>query len=160
MGAADVDWKDPAAEAAWIGEQLHARVVMVPDVGTNEQVMAWMMDTYSVHTGYTVPSIVTGKPLGIGGSLGRKESTGRGVGYLVGRAMDAVGVPVTGARAGRRLQQLHHLPVRARPSLEQATFAAIVLERANPDGEPDDEEQHAGQRGAHRAIGHYTASAK
>ena len=61
--------------------------VMAPDMGTNEQIMAWMMDTYSVHTGYTVPSIVTGKPVGIGGSLGRRESTGRGVGYLVNRVM-------------------------------------------------------------------------
>jgi glutamate dehydrogenase/leucine dehydrogenase len=51
----------------FIGPQVD---VMAPDVGTNEQVMAWMMDTYSVHTGYAVPSIVTGKPVSIGGSLG------------------------------------------------------------------------------------------
>ena len=65
---------------------------MAPDMGTNEQTMAWMMDTYSVHTGYTVPSIVTGKPVSIGGSLGRRESTGRGVGYLINRAMDTIGL--------------------------------------------------------------------
>ena len=71
----------------FIGEQVD---VMAPDLGTNEQVMAWIMDTYSVHKGYSVPSIVTGKPVAIGGSLGRREATGRGVGYLIGRAMDAL----------------------------------------------------------------------
>ena len=73
----------------FIGPQVD---VMAPDVGTNEQVMAWMMDTYSVHTGYAVPSIVTGKPVSIGGSLGRREATGRGVGYLVNRATDTIGL--------------------------------------------------------------------
>src|SRR5918912_85366 len=66
--------------------------IMAPDVGTNEQTMAWMMDTYSVHMGYTVPSIVTGKPVNLGGSLGRRESTGRGVAYLINRATDTVGL--------------------------------------------------------------------
>lgn len=64
--------------------------IMAPDMGTNEQTMAWMMDTYSVHVGYAVPSIVTGKPVGIGGSAGRREATGRGVAYLVNRATDAI----------------------------------------------------------------------
>src|SRR5215207_6124601 len=73
----------------FIGPQVD---VMAPDVGTNEQVMAWMMDTYSVHVGSTVPSIVTGKPVGLGGSLGRREATGRGVGYLINRAMDVLGL--------------------------------------------------------------------
>src|SRR6185369_5380179 len=62
--------------------------VMAPDVGTNEQTMAWMMDTYSMHVGSTVPSIVTGKPVALGGSLGRREATGRGVSYLINRALD------------------------------------------------------------------------
>ena len=56
--------------------------VMAPDMGTNEQTMAWMMDTYSHQVGHAVPSIVTGKPVSIGGSLGRKEATGRGVAFL------------------------------------------------------------------------------
>ena len=73
----------------FIGPQVD---VMAPDLGTNEQVMAWMMDTYSVHTGYTVPSIVTGKPVNLGGSLGRREATGRGVAYLVNRATDTLGL--------------------------------------------------------------------
>ena len=71
----------------FIGEKID---VMAPDMGTNEQTMAWMMDTYSTHAGYAVPSIVTGKPVSIGGSLGRRESTGRGVGYLINRAMDTI----------------------------------------------------------------------
>jgi glutamate dehydrogenase (NAD(P)+) len=66
--------------------------VMAPDVGTNEQTMAWMMDSYSMHIGYTVPGIVTGKPVGLGGSLGRREATGRGVAYLINRAADTTGL--------------------------------------------------------------------
>src|SRR5881394_3808723 len=73
--------------------------VMAPDLGTNEQVMAWVMDTYSVYAGYTVPSIVTGKPVGLGGSLGRREATGRGVGYLVNRASDTIGLDLGKATA-------------------------------------------------------------
>lgn len=80
----------------FIGEKVD---VMAPDMGTNEQTMAWMMDTYSVHAGYTVPSIVTGKPVSLGGSLGRRESTGRGVGYLINRAMDTIGLDPGNARA-------------------------------------------------------------
>ncbi len=73
----------------FIGPQVD---VMAPDLGTNEQIMAWMMDTYSVHAGHSVPSIVTGKPVVLGGSLGRREATGRGVGYLINRAMDTIGL--------------------------------------------------------------------
>ena len=76
----------------FIGPQVD---VMAPDVGTNEQTMAWMMDTYSVHEGHSVPGIVTGKPVGLGGSLGRREATGRGVAYLINRATDAVGVDIS-----------------------------------------------------------------
>jgi glutamate dehydrogenase (NAD(P)+) len=53
--------------------------IPAPDMGTNAQTMAWMMDTYSMTVGYSVPAVVTGKPLNIGGSLGREEATGRGV---------------------------------------------------------------------------------
>src|SRR5204863_4515476 len=80
----------------FIGPQVD---VMAPDVGTNEQTMAWMMDTYSVHMGSTISSIVTGKPVGIGGSVGRREATGRGVGYLVNRAMDTVKLEAARATA-------------------------------------------------------------
>jgi glutamate dehydrogenase (NAD(P)+) len=64
--------------------------IMGPDMGTGEQVMAWFMDTYSVHMGYAVPEIVTGKPVSIGGTIGRREATGRGVAYLVERALDTL----------------------------------------------------------------------
>jgi glutamate dehydrogenase (NAD(P)+) len=60
--------------------------IMGPDMGTNEQVMAWFMDTYSANVGHTVPEIVTGKPVSVGGTYGRRESTGRGIVYLVERA--------------------------------------------------------------------------
>ena len=57
--------------------------IPAPDMGTNEQVMAWIMDTYSQHKGHAVPEIVTGKPVAIGGTLGRREATGRGVVYMI-----------------------------------------------------------------------------
>src|SRR5512134_2065688 len=53
--------------------------IPAPDVNTNEQIMAWVMDTYSMHVGHTTTAVVTGKPLELGGSLGRREATGRGV---------------------------------------------------------------------------------
>jgi glutamate dehydrogenase (NAD(P)+) len=80
----------------FIGSQID---IMAPDVGTNEQIMAWMMDTYSMHMGYSVPSIVTGKPPLLGGSVGRREATGRGVSYLINRAMDTVGMDANQATA-------------------------------------------------------------
>ncbi len=80
----------------FIGPQVD---IMAPDLGTNEQVMAWMMDSYSVHMGYTVPSIVTGKPVLLGGSLGRREATGRGVAYLVNRASDTIGLDISKSTA-------------------------------------------------------------
>jgi len=61
--------------------------VMAPDMGTNEQVMAWFMDTYSMYQGRTVTEIVTGKPVASGGTLGRREATGRGVAYLARRVL-------------------------------------------------------------------------
>src|SRR5436189_5789463 len=62
--------------------------VMGPDMGTNEQIMAWFMDTYSVHQGHSVSEIVTGKPVAIGGTERRREATGRGAVYLIERAMN------------------------------------------------------------------------
>src|ERR687891_656009 len=66
--------------------------VPAPDMGTNEQVMAWIMDTYSQHKGHAVPEIVTGKPVAIGGTLGRKAATGRGVVYTIIEAATHLGV--------------------------------------------------------------------
>lgn len=61
--------------------------IPAPDVGTNAQIMAWIMDTYSMHHGFTVPAVVTGKPLEIGGSLGRHEATGKGVVFTLREAL-------------------------------------------------------------------------
>ncbi len=61
--------------------------VMAPDLGTDEQIMAWIMDTYSMQVGYACPEIVTGKPVELGGCIGRREATGRGVVYCVEEAM-------------------------------------------------------------------------
>src|SRR5262249_22323715 len=73
--------------------------VMAPDMGTNEQVMAWFMDTYSMYQGQTINEIVTGKPVTSGGTLGRREATGRGVAYLVARAFERIERPTRGATA-------------------------------------------------------------
>src|SRR5437868_12519117 len=73
--------------------------VMAPDMGTNEQVMAWFMDTYSINQGQTINEIVTGKPVSAGGTLGRREATGRGVAFLVGRALDRIGMQSGGSTA-------------------------------------------------------------
>ncbi|MBK7750821.1 MAG: Glu/Leu/Phe/Val dehydrogenase [Candidatus Obscuribacter sp.] len=66
--------------------------IPAPDMYTNEQTMAWIMDTYSINVGHTVPSVVTGKPVSIGGSFGRTEATGRGVAYCVRRAASHFGI--------------------------------------------------------------------
>ena len=67
-----------------------------PDVGTNEQVMAWIMDTISMHQGYSISGVVTGKPVGIGGTVGRREATGRGVSIVIREALKAAGRPLDG----------------------------------------------------------------
>lgn len=74
------------------------RDIPAPDVNTNAQVMAWMMDTYSMHAGFTSTGVVTGKPVRLGGSLGRLKATGRGV-YVTGReAAQRLGLDLEGAR--------------------------------------------------------------
>jgi glutamate dehydrogenase (NAD(P)+) len=73
------------------------RDIPAPDVGTNAQVMAWFMDTISMHAGHSVPGVVTGKPVSIGGSAGRAEATGRGVLYTIEDAASRLGFGVEGA---------------------------------------------------------------
>src|ERR1041384_7044887 len=68
--------------------------IPAPDVGTDDQVMAWIMDTYSMNVGYSVPGVVTGKPLSIGGSLGRGEATARGVTYVTSATLKNRGAPI------------------------------------------------------------------
>lgn len=73
--------------------------IPAPDMGTDEQVMAWLMDTYSQQMGRTVPTIVTGKPVALGGSLGRREATGRGLVYLIEEAAKRINLQTSGATA-------------------------------------------------------------
>lgn len=73
--------------------------VMAPDVGTNAQHMAWILDTYSTREGRFVPEVVTGKPLELQGSEGRTQATGHGVAFLASRTLNKLNIPVTGATA-------------------------------------------------------------
>jgi glutamate dehydrogenase (NAD(P)+) len=73
------------------------RDIPAPDVNTNPQVMAWIMDTYSMHLGYSVPGVVTGKPVEIGGSLGRLDATGRGCMIVVAKELARRGKSLDGA---------------------------------------------------------------
>jgi glutamate dehydrogenase (NAD(P)+) len=72
--------------------------IPAPDVNTNAQIMAWMMDTYSMHAGYTVPGVVTGKPISLGGSEGRTEATARGTVFCVIEAARHLGIELPKAR--------------------------------------------------------------
>lgn len=80
----------------FIGEDVD---IMAPDMGTNEQTMAWMVDTYSTHAGRLIPGIVTGKPLTLQGSAGRTQATGHGVAFLACRALNKIKVTLTSATA-------------------------------------------------------------
>jgi glutamate dehydrogenase/leucine dehydrogenase len=92
------------------------RDIPAPDVNTTPQIMAWIMDTFSMNKGYTVPGVVTGKPVEIGGSLGRSSATARGLMFTVMAAIDRLGLPKTGLRvaiqgygnAGYHAAQLFH----------------------------------------------------
>ena len=72
--------------------------IPAPDVNTNAQIMAWMMDTYSMHAGYTVPGVVTGKPISLGGSEGRNEATARGTVFCIVEAARHLGMELPKAR--------------------------------------------------------------
>jgi glutamate dehydrogenase (NAD(P)+) len=74
------------------------RDIPAPDVNTNSQTMAWIMDTFSMHNGYTISGVVTGKPIAIGGSLGRNEATARGAVYTLLQASKVKGLPLKGAK--------------------------------------------------------------
>jgi glutamate dehydrogenase (NAD(P)+) len=68
--------------------------IPAPDMGTNEKIMGWMMDTYSNHVGHNEPAVVTGKPIALGGSQGRREATGAGVAYLVKKYLEDMKIPI------------------------------------------------------------------
>jgi len=70
--------------------------IPAPDINTNEETMGWIMDTYSMFKGYTVPGVVTGKPIEIGGSLGRRDATGRGVMLVTRETLHRLGIPMLG----------------------------------------------------------------
>ncbi|PVU82142.1 glutamate dehydrogenase [Cellulomonas sp. WB94] len=74
------------------------RDIMAPDIGTDEQTMAWVMDTFSVNRGYTIPAVATGKPLAVGGSLGRLTATSRGVVHTARAALASAGVALSEVR--------------------------------------------------------------
>ena len=74
------------------------RDIPAPDVGTDDQIMAWIMDTFSMHNGYTISGVVNGKPVAIGGSLGRNEATARGAVYTLLQASRVLNLPLPGAR--------------------------------------------------------------
>ena len=74
------------------------RDIPAPDVNTGEREMAWMMDTFSMNVGRTVPGVVTGKPTALGGSLGRRDATGRGVFVTARAAAEKIGLPIEGSR--------------------------------------------------------------
>ena len=75
-----------------------AQDIPAPDVYTNSQVMAWIMDTYSMTKGFPIPGVVTGKPIALGGSLGRNEATGHGVFNTLELACEHLGIPMKGAK--------------------------------------------------------------
>ena len=88
-----------AAIAPLIGPE---QDIPAPDVGTNAAVMGWMMDTYSMLKGHCIHGVVTGKPICLGGALGRNEATGRGVMYTTKNILNKMGIPVQGTTVAFR----------------------------------------------------------
>ena len=99
--------------------------VPAPDMGTDEQTMAWMMDTYSMHMGQTVTSVVTGKPVAMGGSRGRKEATGRGVRVVCDEALKLLGMPREGCRVV--LQGFGNVGSHAAQLMQEAGYRIVGL---------------------------------
>ncbi len=99
--------------------------IPAPDVGTDAQVMAWMMDTYSQQVGYAVPGVVTGKPLSLGGSLGREEATGRGVAYVTVEALRHLNLSID--RATVAIQGLGNVGTHTARILEQEGARIIAV---------------------------------
>lgn len=115
--------------------------IPAPDMGTDAQIMAWIMDTYSEHVGHSVPSVVTGKPIVLGGSLGRNEATGRGLVYLIEAMCKQVSLSLNGARAV--VQGFGNVGAHAATFLAEAGAKVIAVSDAstalyNADGLPID----------------------
>ncbi len=111
--------------------------IPAPDVYTTPQVMAWMMDTFSMQYGYSVPGVVTGKPVAIGGSLGRDKATARGCLYAVDEAMRVNGIPTAGARVA--IQGFGNAGMYAAELMQKAGYTIVAVSDsrggvANPNG--------------------------
>ncbi len=111
--------------------------IPAPDVYTTPQIMAWIMDTYSMQKGYSVPGVVTGKPVSIGGSLGRDKATARGCLYVVGEAMQTLGLPIEGARVA--IQGFGNAGMHAADLMSKRGYRIVAVSDsrggvANPDG--------------------------
>jgi glutamate dehydrogenase (NAD(P)+) len=129
--------------------------IPAPDMGTNQQVMAWIMDTYSMQQGHTVPGVVTGKPVDLGGSEGRVEATGRGVIVCLEEATRALDLDLTNARVV--VQGFGNVGSTAARIAEENGAKVVAVSDAlggiyNPDGLPIREllSKHAGREGGIR----------
>ncbi len=99
--------------------------IPAPDVNTNAQVMAWIMDAYSMNAGRYTPGVVTGKPLELGGSQGREEATGRGAAIIAGEAMNHAGRPIEGATTA--IQGFGNVGVHAAQTLRDMGASVIAV---------------------------------
>ena len=111
--------------------------IPAPDINTNEQVMAWVMDTYSMNEGRTAMGVVTGKPVGLGGSLGRRDATGRGVFVSTAEAARRLGLEIAGARVA--IQGFGNVGDAAAPAALPTPARVVALQDdsgsiANPGG--------------------------
>jgi glutamate dehydrogenase (NAD(P)+) len=111
--------------------------IPAPDVYTTPQVMAWIMDTYSMQCGYSVPGVVTGKPVAIGGSQGRDKATARGCLYVVDEAMNVKGIAIDGARVA--IQGFGNAGMHAADLMQKAGYTIVAVSDsrggvANPKG--------------------------
>ena len=111
--------------------------IPAPDVYTTPQIMAWIMDTFSMQHGYSIPGVVTGKPLAVGGSLGRDKATARGCLYVTGDAMQTLGIPVFGARVA--IQGFGNAGMYAAELMHDAGYSIVAVSDsrggvANPKG--------------------------
>ncbi|HJL42427.1 MAG TPA: Glu/Leu/Phe/Val dehydrogenase [Myxococcales bacterium LLY-WYZ-16_1] len=111
--------------------------IPAPDMGTDDKTMAWIMDTFSEMKGHAVPSVVTGKPIFIGGSKGRKEATGRGVAYCVAAAAEHLGMPLEGKRVA--IQGFGNVGTYAARKMERMGMKVVAVSDVsgaiyNPDG--------------------------
>jgi glutamate dehydrogenase (NAD(P)+) len=103
--------------------------IPAPDMGTNEQIMAWIMDTISMHRGHTTAGVVTGKPVAVGGTLGRSEATGRGIQYVLQEVASTNGLPLEGAAVA--VQGFGKVGATAARLLHQAGMKIVAISDAH-----------------------------